>query len=184
MKLIVGLGNPGREYNGTRHNIGFMAIDRIVSSLGLSFDRSKFGGIYCTSIIDGEKVMFLKPQEYMNLSGNVVGKFINFFDIDVNDVLIIHDDLDLPVGRIKLRARGSSGGHNGLKNIEFNFGTQEYKRVKIGISKDKMLDTKDYVLGKFSSADLDILNGILDMMPLLFHDYLVYSFEKLMSKYN
>lgn len=184
MKLVVGLGNPGREYDMTRHNIGFMAIDRIVSSLGLSFDRSKFGGSYCIGIIDGEKVMFLKPQEYMNLSGNVVGKFINFFDIDVCDVLIIHDDLDLPVGRIKLRARGSSGGHNGLKNIESNFGTQEYKRVKIGISNDKRFDTKDYVLGRFSSSDMDILNGILDMMPSLFHDYLVFSFDKLMSKYN
>lgn len=184
MRLIVGLGNPGREYDMTRHNIGFMAIDKIVSSLGLSFDRSKFGGIYCTGVVDGEKVMFLKPQEYMNLSGNVVSRFVNFFDIDVADVLIIHDDLDLPVGKVKLRARGSSGGHNGLKNIEANLGTQDYKRVKIGISNDKRFDTKDYVLGKFSSSDMDILNGIIDKMPSLFHDYLVFSFDKLMSKYN
>ena len=184
MKLIVGLGNPGREYDGTRHNIGFMAIDRIVDSLGLSFDRSKFGGVYCSSVVDGEKVMFLKPQEYMNLSGNVVGRFVNFFDVDVSDILIIHDDLDLPVGRIKLRARGSSGGHNGLKNIEANLGTQEYKRIKIGISNDKRFDTKDYVLGKFSSSDMVVLNDILDSMPSLFHDYLSFSFDKLMSKYN
>ena len=184
MKLIVGLGNPGREYDMSRHNIGFMAIDKIVFSLGLSFDRNKFGGIYCCSVINGVKVMFLKPQEYMNLSGNVVGRFVKFFDIDVSDVLIIHDDLDLPVGKVKLRARGSSGGHNGLRNIESNLGTQEYKRVKIDISNDKRFDTKDYVLGKFSSNDMNVLNGILDRMPDLFSDFLSFSFDKLMSKYN
>ena len=92
MKLIVGLGNPGREYERTRHNIGFMAIDRIVDSLGLKFDKNKFNGSYCVGNINGCKVMFLKPLEYMNLSGNVVGRFVKFFDIDVSDILIIHDD--------------------------------------------------------------------------------------------
>ena len=115
MKLIVGLGNPGREYERTRHNIGFMAIDRIVDSLGLKFDKNKFNGSYCVSNVNGEKVMFLKPLEYMNLSGNVVGRFVKFFDIDVSDILIIHDDLDMDLGRIKLRPRGSSGGHNGSR---------------------------------------------------------------------
>lgn len=184
MKLIVGLGNPGREYDKTRHNIGFMAIDRVVSSLGLSFDRSKFGGVYTTGVVKGEKVMFLKPQEYMNLSGNVVLKFVDFFDIDISDILIIHDDLDMDVGRIKFRHRGSSGGHNGLKNIEFNLGTQEYHRLKIGISNDKRFDTKDYVLGKFSSNDMEKINSVLDKMPDLFSDYLNFSFDKLMNKYN
>ena len=184
MKLIVGLGNPGREYECTRHNIGFMAIDKIVSSLGISFDRAKFGGVYCSCIVRGEKVIFLKPQEYMNLSGDVVGRYVNFFDISIDDILIIHDDLDLPVGKIKLRARGSSGGHNGLKNIEVNLGSQDYKRVKIGISNDKRFDTKDYVLGKFSSNDMYILNGIIDIMPNLFNDFMNFDFNKLMSRYN
>lgn len=184
MKLIVGLGNPGRDYDGTRHNVGFMAIDRIVLALGLNFDRNKFNGSYCTDIINGEKVIFLKPLEYMNLSGNVIRRFVDFFDISISDILIIHDDLDMDVGRIKLRPRGSSGGHNGLKNIESNLGTQEYSRVKIGISNNKKYDTKDYVLGKFSKDELDIINKTFDMMPDLFNDYLGMSFDKLMNKYN
>lgn len=184
MKLVVGLGNPGREYDNTRHNVGFMAIDRIVSALGLSFDRNKFNGSYCTGIISGEKIIFLKPLEYMNLSGNVIRRFIDFFDISFSDILIIHDDLDMDVGRIKLRPRGGSGGHNGLKNIESNLGTQEYSRVKIGISNNKKYDTKDYVLGKFSKDELDIMNKTFDMIPDLFNDYLSMNFDKLMNKYN
>ena len=184
MKLIVGLGNPGKEYERTRHNIGFMAIDRIVGSLGISFDKKKFNGSYCVTNIGGEKVMFLKPLEYMNLSGNVIGRFVKFFDIDVSDILIIHDDLDIDLGRIKLRSHGSSGGHNGLKNIEANLGTQEYKRVKVGISNDKRYDTKDYVLGKFSSSEMDVLNPILDKMPMIFNDFMSLSFSLLMNKYN
>ena len=184
MKLIVGLGNPGREYEKTRHNIGFMAIDSIVDSLGISFDRNKFNGSYCVTNVGGEKVMFLKPLEYMNLSGNVIGRFVKFFDIDVSDILIIHDDLDMDLGRIKFRSHGSSGGHNGLKNIEANLGTQEYKRLKVGISNDKRFDTKDYVLGKFSSSDMEVLNPVLDKMPSIFNDFLSISFTMLMNKYN
>ena len=118
----------------------------------------------------------------MNLSGNVVRRFVDYFDID--DILVIHDDLDLPVGKVRLRARGSSGGHNGLKNIEANLGTQEYARVKIGISNDKNFDTKDYVLGRFSSDDMKVLSSVLDMMPGLFNDYMGMSFVSLMNKYN
>lgn len=161
-----------------------MAIDRIVDSLGVKFDKNKFNGSYCVSNINGEKVMFLKPLEYMNLSGNVVGRFVKFFDVDVSDILIIHDDLDMDLGRIKLRPQGSSGGHNGLKNIEANLGTKEYKRIKIGISNDKRFDTKDYVLGKFSSNDMEVLNPVLDKMPLIFNDFLSMNFEMLMNKYN
>ena len=161
-----------------------MAIDRIVDSLGISFDRNKFNGSYCVTNVGGEKVMFLKPLEYMNLSGNVIGRFVKFFDIDVSDILIIHDDLDMDLGRIKLRSHGSSGGHNGLKNIEANLGTQEYKRLKVGISNDKRFDTKDYVLGKFSSSDMEVLNPVLDKMPSIFNDFLSISFTMLMNKYN
>lgn len=184
LKLIVGLGNPGKEYEKTRHNIGFMAIDRIVDSLGIGFDRNKFNGSYCVTNVGGEKVMFLKPLEYMNLSGNVIGKFVKFFDISVSDILIIHDDLDMDLGRIKLKSHGSSGGHNGLKSIEANLGTQEYKRLKIGISNDKRFDTKDYVLGRFSSSDMDVLNPVLDKIPLIFNDFLSINFTMLMNKYN
>jgi len=184
MKLIVGLGNPGNLYSNTRHNIGFMAVDKIVLSMGLEFDKLKFGGLYTSINIKGEKIIFLKPQEYINLSGNVIRKYVDFFDIDLKDVLIIHDDLDLDVGVMKLRTKGGSGGHNGLKNIESNFKTKDYKRIKIGISNNKMYNTKDYVLGKFSIEDKKLIDNTLDKLPKLFNDYLDLSFENLMNKYN
>lgn len=184
MKLIVGLGNPGNLYLNTRHNIGFMAVDKIVLSMGLEFDKFKFGGLYTSINIKGEKIIFLKPQEYINLSGNVIRKYVDFFDIDLKDVLIIHDDLDLDVGVMKLRTKGGSGGHNGLKNIEMNFKTKDYKRIKIGISNNKMYNTKDYVLGKFSIEDKKLIDNTLDKLPKLFNDYLDLSFENLMNKYN
>ena len=184
MKLIVGLGNPGKEYINTRHNIGFMAIDKIVDSLGISFDRTKFGGLYTSINLSGEKIVFLKPQEYINLSGNVLKKYIDFFDIDISDILIIHDDLDLDVGVMKLRVKGGSGGHNGLKNIESNLKSKDYCRIKIGISNNKLFDTKDYVLGKLCGNEKSKIDECLNKMPDIFKDYLNMSFENLMNKYN
>ena len=184
MRLIVGLGNPGLEYNNTRHNVGFMSIDKIIESLNVKLDKNKFDGLYTTIELNNEKVMFLKPQKYMNLSGEVIRSFVDYFKINIDDVLIICDDLDLPLGKIKIKYKGSSGGHNGLKNIEQHLNTSEYKRIKIGISNDKLIDTKDYVLGHFSKEDLDILNQTIDKMPEIFKFYMNNSFDKLMSKYN
>lgn len=184
MKLIIGLGNPGKEYSCTRHNIGFMAIDKIVDSLSLNFDRSKFGGIYTSTNINGEKIIFLKPQEYINLSGNVIKKYMDFFDIDIQDILVIHDDLDLDVGVMKLRTKGGSGGHNGLKNIEANLKSKNYRRIKVGISNNKMFDTKDYVLGRLVGDDKNKIDSILDIIPNVFNDFLNMTFENLMNKYN
>ena len=184
MKLIVGLGNPGKEYETTRHNIGFQTIDKFADKLGVSITKSKFNGFYGETLVEGEKVILLKPQSYINLSGEVIHKFVDFYKISINDILIIHDDLDLPVGTYKLKQKGSSGGHNGLKNIELHLGTQEYKRIKIGISNNKNIDTKDYVLGKISkeeTVELDkVKNTILDIL----NDYFKVSFLDLMAKYN
>lgn len=184
MKLVVGLGNPGLQYANTRHNIGFMCIDEIVQSLGCEFNKNKFNGLYAEKIINGEKIIFLKPQMFINLSGDVIKKYIDFYKINVDDLLIISDDLDMPVGKIKIKIKGSSGGHNGLKNIESNLKTNEYKRIKIGISNNKMIDTKDYVLGKFDNNDKMIINDVVNKMPEIFNDYINLSFDKLMNKYN
>lgn len=184
MKLVVGLGNPGLQYANTRHNIGFMCIDEIVQSLGCEFNKNKFNGLYAEKIINGEKIIFLKPQMFINLSGDVIKKYIDFYKINVDDLLIISDDLDMPVGKIKIKLKGSSGGHNGLKNIESNLKTNEYKRIKIGISNNKMIDTKDYVLGKFDNNDKRIINDVVIKMPEIFNDYINLSFDKLMNKYN
>lgn len=184
MKLIVGLGNPGNEYKNTRHNVGFDVVDAYLSSYNLSADKFKFDGKYIDVTLNGEKVIFLKPQKYMNLSGEVVKKYIDYFKIDISDILIIHDDLDQELGKLKLKENSSSGGHNGIKNIEKNVGTKNYKRLKIGISNNKNLDTKDYVLGQFTKDERKILDEKIDICQNIIDDYLKLSFDRLMGKYN
>ena len=185
MKLIVGLGNPGKEYQNTRHNIGFNFLDSYVEYKNLGNDwTKKFDGLYMNTIIDGHKVIFLKPQTYMNLSGNSVRKIMDYFDIDVSDILIISDDLDIKVGNFKLKSDGSCGGHNGLRNIESNIGTTEYKRLKIGISKNIETDTKDYVLGNFSKEEKDTLKELFNNLVEVIDDYFKLPFGDLMSKHN
>jgi len=184
MKLVVGLGNPGREYEKTRHNIGFITIENYADKLGVLINKSKFNGLYGETLIDGEKVILLKPQSYINLSGEVIRKFVDFYKINISDILIIHDDLDLNVGTYKVKQKGSSGGHNGLKNIELHLGTQEYKRIKIGISNNKNIDTKDYVLGKLSKEESDKLDLVETEVLKILDDYFKVSFSDLMAKYN
>lgn len=184
MKLVVGLGNPGNNYDNTRHNIGFRMIDKITSELNIKMNKEKFNGLYGEKTINNEKIIFLKPLSYMNLSGIVVKNFVDYFKIDINNILIICDDLDMELGKIRLRQKGSSGGHNGLKNIEINLKTQLYKRLKVGISNDKLIDTKDYVLSNFSKDENNILKNTESKIVLLFDDYLNLDFDKLMSKYN
>lgn len=184
MKLIVGLGNPGREYENTRHNIGFMCLDKIADYFKVSFDSNKFTGSYTQINYNGEKIILLKPGKYMNLSGEVIRDFVKFFKINIEDILIICDDLDTNVGTYRLRYKGSSGGHNGLKNIELHLNTKEYKRIKVGISNNKLIDTKDYVLGKFTKDEKDLINPIIDKMPNIVEDYLKLPFDHVMNKYN
>lgn len=184
MKLIVGLGNPGKEYNNTRHNVGFMVIDKLLSKYNITTLKEKFGGLYADISFENEKIIILKPQEYINLSGNVIKRFVDYYKIDISDILIINDDLDLNIGNFKLKPSGGSAGHNGLKNIEFNLGTNEYKRLKIGISNNKNIDTKDYVLSKFNSDELKKLNDIINISLNIIDDFLSMSFDNLMAKYN
>lgn len=184
MKIIVGLGNPGKEYLNTRHNIGFMVIDEYLKSINATKPKEKFGGLYYEYNYKNEKIILMKPQEYINLSGMVLRKYIDYYNIDISDILIINDDLDLEVGTYKLKANGSSAGHNGLKDIERNLNTDEYKRLKIGISNNKYIDTKDYVLGKFSSEDSKVINEIILQSVSIINDYLDMSFQDLMTKYN
>lgn len=182
MKLIVGLGNPGNEYAKTRHNVGFMAIDNYLENDN-NF-QEKFKGLYLEKNINGEKIIFLKPQKYMNLSGEVVISFIKFYKINIDDILIIHDDLDLPVGKIKLRMSGGCGGHNGLRDIEKHLGSKNYKRIKVGISNNKLMETKNYVLGKFNVEETKIINDAISKISSIINDFPKLTFENLMNKYN
>lgn len=184
MKLIVGLGNPGKEYTKTRHNLGFQALDYLAEKLDFSFNEKKFNGIYSTIFLNNQKIIFLKPQSYVNLSGEIIKRFIDYFKINIEDVLIIYDDMDLEVGKFKLKAMGGSAGHNGLKSIEDKLQTNEYKRLKIGIAKNKGIDIVNYVLGYFSKKENSLIKSVMELLPNIINDYLIDSFEKLMSKYN
>lgn len=184
MKLIVGLGNPGKEYQKTRHNVGFMVVDALAKKLNIELDKSKCKSVYGIYKYNGEKVIIAQPQTFMNLSGEAVISLMKFYDIDIKDVIIVHDDLDLPVGKLRIRYQGSCGGQNGMRNIISLTGTSEINRIRIGISNDKQIPTADYVLGKFKKDDLPILKEAIDKAV----DALIYSldhkFEEVMSKYN
>lgn len=184
MKLIVGLGNPGKEYANTRHNVGFMVIDELLKKFGNTNLKEKFNGLFCELDIMRDKCIFLKPQSYINLSGEVINKYVNYYDIKLEDIIIINDDMDLELGKYKLKPSGSSAGHNGLKNIEQNLRTDEYKRLKIGISSDKNIEAKSYVLGNFNKDEKIILKEVIKKATEIIEDYLKISFEELMNKYN
>ena len=184
MKLIVGLGNPGKEYEKTRHNIGFSLLDYIAKDKGLNFDSEKFNAKYVELNINNERVILIKPLSYMNLSGIVVKKYMDYFKISKDDILVIQDDLDMVLGKIKFVYNSSSGGHNGIKNIEEQISTREYVRLKIGISNNKNIDTKDYVLDKFSKNDLEILDNTYSKLIYLVEDFINLDKSALMSKYN
>ena len=184
MKLIVGLGNPGKEYEDTRHNIGYMVVDNFVKANNLGTFTEKFNGLILKTTYNDEQLIIVKPLSYMNLSGDVVRKVSDYYKIDINDILVIHDDLDMPVGKIKLKVGGSSGGHNGIKDITNKLGNENYKHLKIGIANDKNMDTKDYVLGKFKDNDkTEIMFAVYYANDIL-KDYFKYDFNDLMSKYN
>ena len=172
MKLIVGLGNPGKEYAGTRHNCGFMVIDRLASKLNVDVDQNKFKGLYAKVKYHGEDIILLKPQTYMNLSGESVNAVMNFFKIDKEDLLVIYDDLDMPVGKLRLRKTGSAGGHNGIKNIIAHLNSQDFKRIRVGIDRHKYMNVADYVLSRFSKVESEAIEQGIENAANAVLDYL------------
>ena len=153
--LIVGLGNPGREYQSTRHNAGFRAIDLLAEKLGCKIDRAKFQGLYAQVNYGGGKLFLLKPQTYMNLSGRAVLSLSAYFSIPPERIIVLFDDISLPPGRLRIRAEGSAGGHNGIKSIIAEVGSQAFPRVKIGVGAkpNPEFDLADWVLSTFSAKE-------------------------------
>ena len=170
MKLLVGLGNPGSDYAMTRHNMGFQAVDAIVRRFSFRDWKKDCKGVIARGEIDGEKVVVLKPYTFMNLSGEAVLAAMSFFKIKPTDVIVFHDEMALPVGKVKVKTGGSSAGHNGIKNIDSHIGP-DYMRVRIGVGQDRNSDTKDYVLGVPSEDDQKILAEVMEKIaenvPLL-----------------
>lgn len=186
MKLIVGLGNPGTKYDLTRHNIGFEIVDNFAKKYNCDFKaESKFNALVATTIINGEKVMILKPQTYMNLSGESVVKIRNYYDIELDDMIICHDDLDLNFGNIRIKHNSSSGGQNGVKNIIQQLGTQKFTRIKVGILNNYKKDTAGFVLSKFNKEEMQQLPKLLDRCNDILDDFVNgNSYNALMNKYN
>lgn len=182
MKLVVGLGNPGKEFENTRHNIGYMFLDYITNKQEFSLNK-KFNAMEYESNINGEKVLFIKPLTFMNLSGEAVIKYVNFYKLNSDDVLVVQDDLDMEIGKYKLMFNHGDGGHNGIKNIILNLGTREFLRLKIGISKAN-IDTKDYVLGKFNKSEINILSETFYRLDNFLNDYVNMNRDLLIGKYN
>ena len=186
MKLVIGLGNPGIQYENTRHNIGWMAIDHYASKNDIELHlEPKFQGIMGIININGEKTILLKPVTYMNLSGESIIKVMNFYKIDVEDILVISDDLDSPLGRIRIRTKGSSGGHNGHKSIVNHIGTEDYKRIKLGIDRSNIIPVVDWVLKKFSKDELKTIEPMFDKVNQIIDDFIHnVDFMKISSRYS
>lgn len=185
MKLIVGLGNPGMQYSTTRHNIGFDAIDAIADTYHIGMTKNKYKAIIGEGIIGGEKVILMKPQTYMNLSGEAVKQCMSWHKITNKDIIIIYDDISLALGQIRIRANGSAGGHNGIKNIIMHLGMNEFPRVKIGVGeKPTGWDLADYVLSKFSHEDLKVIAPrLLDVVKAV-TCFIEHGINDAMNQYN
>ncbi|MGL5541527.1 MAG: aminoacyl-tRNA hydrolase [Erysipelotrichaceae bacterium] len=184
MKLIVGLGNPGKQYEQTRHNAGFMVIDTLSKELGVGVTTNKFKGLIGETRVGSEKVILLKPQTYMNLSGESVQAAMRFYNLEPEDVLVIYDDLDLPVGKIRIREKGSAGGQNGMKNIIQHLGTQTFGRIRVGIDKDKQIATVDYVLGKFRPDQQEPFQQACDQAQKAAIDWVKNGLASAMNQFN
>ena len=183
--IVVGLGNPGSQYDRTRHNVGFRAIDALADSLGVKINRSRFRALTATAVIGGEKVLLLKPQTFMNASGLAVEPAAAYYKVPTDRILVIFDDISLPIGKIRIRADGSAGGHNGLKSLISALGRQDFPRIKVGVGAKPHpdYDLADWVLSKFSSREKDLAPAVEHAVDAVSF-YLKNGAEKTAAKFN
>ncbi len=186
MKMIVGLGNIGTRYDETRHNTGFMVVDQLARDYHLgAFTHLKQEAVAVSGVINGEKVMLVKPTTFMNDSGRAVGPLVDYYNIDLDDLVIVNDDLDMPVGKVRLKTHGASGGHNGLKSIISALGTKNFNRVKVGIDHPQHGTVVSHVLGKFSKEERPKFDQAVEQAEHALEDWINgEDFAKLMNAYN
>ncbi len=186
MYIIVGLGNPEKKYDGTRHNIGFSALTVLADSYGISMDIKKHKAVCGKGVIEGQKVLLAMPQTYMNLSGESVRELVDYYKIDPEEELIvIYDDINLAPGKLRIRPKGSAGGHNGIKNIIAHLGTQIFPRIRVGVGeKPKGWDLADYVLGRFSKEEEPVIREALDKTTKACCEIITEDVTSAMNKYN
>ncbi|PAD03430.1 aminoacyl-tRNA hydrolase [Bacillus velezensis] len=185
MLVIAGLGNPGRTYENTRHNVGFMAIDELSKEWNIELNKTKFNGLYGMGFVSGKKVLLVKPLTYMNLSGECLRPLLDYYDADHEDLKVIYDDLDLPTGKIRLRTKGSAGGHNGIKSLIQHLGTPEFDRVRIGIGRPvNGMKVVDYVLGAFTKEEAPHINDAVSKTVKACEASLTKPFLEVMNEFN
>ncbi len=185
MYLIVGLGNPEPEYSKTRHNMGFDVINQIAKKYGIDLSRSKFDGIYGSGSIEDQKIILLKPQTYMNLSGKSIKQFVDFYKIPIENVLVIYDDMDVNIGAIKIRKKGGPGSHNGAKSVVHELAKEEFPRIRVGIGKPvDEYDAIDYVIGKLEEETYQKLEEGIKKALQAIPEYIKNGIDSAMNKYN
>ena len=184
MKLVVGLGNPGKKYEGTRHNMGFMAIDLLSDQSQIDVDKEVFHGLMGRGKIYEEDVILFKPTTFMNLSGTAVQEVVHYFKIALEDIVVIYDDMAIPIGSIRLRKEGSSGGHKGMQNIIDCLSSDQIKRIRVGIGEPGEWDTIDYVLSKPLKDDMPLIEEAIANVVRGVKEYLKSDFDRAMNKYN
>lgn len=184
MKIIIGLGNPGKEYENTRHNAGFDVLNKVSKKLQIPLNQDKFKAKIGSGSYKGEKILLVEPQTYMNLSGDSVQQIVNFYKSELNELLIIFDDMDLEVGSIRLRFKGSAGGQKGMKHILSVLGSDDVARIRVGIGKDERIPVVDYVLGKVKKEDRENYEKAIDLASDAIIYSITHSFQDTMSSFN
>lgn len=184
MKIVVGLGNPGNKYTKTRHNIGFTVIDKFIKGCNVGVTKKYRDSVISKCIIESEEVLFVKPQLFMNLSGGPTKKIIEKCNCSLSEMLVVLDDINIPLGKIRIREKGSSGGHNGLKSISNHLKTTCFPRLRIGVGNSLPEDTKDFVLSRFAKEENDVIQGALDKACKVIDCWVTTDINNCMSLFN
>lgn len=184
MKVIIGLGNPGRDYEKTRHNVGFMVIDEIANKLGISGGKEKFDAVLLEDFVGQEKVVLVKPLTFMNDSGRAVRRIIDFYSLNPTDIIVIYDDVDIDLGKLRIRKNGSAGTHNGMKSIIYELKSDNFPRVRLGINKEKRGDLKRFVLKKFSKEEVPLLIDVVKRAADAAISMVEDDIDKVMNQFN
>ena len=184
MFVIAGLGNPGKKYENTRHNMGFLVVDRIAEKTGIKVNKIKHKALVGDGMISGHKALLVKPQTYMNLSGVSLREIVDYYGVNMSDLIVIYDDFDLETGAIRIRKKGSAGSHNGMKSVIGHLGSGEFPRLRIGIGKSGLLDWKDFVIGKVASQEKGTIAVAVDRAADAVICILEKGIDKAMNEYN
>lgn len=184
MYIIVGLGNPGKKYENTRHNIGFITLDYLADRHGIKITKIKHKALVGEGNISGQKVLLVKPQTYMNLSGNSVREVMEYYKADIENLLVIYDDIDIPSGSVRIRKKGSAGTHNGMRSVVYDLQSDQFPRIRIGMGNNKNADLKDFVVGGFSKGEKEIFERAVVHTADAIECFLQFGIDKAMNEYN